>query len=170
MQRSGRHIINGLLLSLSMMPALFGAFILLQEIFIRHAMLERMEYASLKSIRLQADKIKWHRQDSEIILDGRLFDVKTITRNGNVICLSGLFDDEETSLRDKVMHLYEEENQGKSKILVIHTFFTQPALEIRQVSFHDSDITSIQTPLFFSANAAKPKSAYLKLISPPPES
>jgi hypothetical protein len=64
-------------------------------------MQEKLEQKILTTVTIPEKDVIWVVRDKEILIDGRLFDIRTFKiLNGNIV-VTGLFDDEETSLVNK---------------------------------------------------------------------
>ncbi len=92
------HIIAGLFLTLAATPLLFISIQMVRQQWIRHAMKERLEMASLQQFSIPAEDLHWVVQDKEISVKGKLIDVKTITRDGGRYLVQGLPDEEEEAI------------------------------------------------------------------------
>jgi hypothetical protein len=78
---------------------------------IRIAMMEKLEKENIQSLRLPSDKIKWYKKNRELIIDGKMFDVKSIQKQGDVYIITGLFDEMETTLNNQLAMTHEQGNQ-----------------------------------------------------------
>jgi hypothetical protein len=97
-----------------------------QQLIQKHEMMERMEHAQLQTITLPETSVEWYEKDKEIIVGGRLFDVKTYHKIPGTIQVSftGLFDDAETEIEDKVKKmLRQKEKSNTAKKLLAWLFF-----------------------------------------------
>lgn len=80
-------------------PVFLPAYFITSRSLIRYEMMERMKKQYLTAIQVPVDEFQWYEKDKEILVDGRMFDVKSIRLiNGNYH-ITGLFDEQETELR-----------------------------------------------------------------------
>ncbi len=86
---------------------LFVVFGVKQKI-IQHQMLEQLESASLQTITINKVDITWVKKNKEIIVNGKLFDVKSYTVAGDKIILTGLYDDDEDKLKKEFANLMHQ--------------------------------------------------------------
>ena len=77
-----------------MLPMFLSSFFLGGRMAIRIIMFEKMEKENIQSISLPADKINWYKKNRELIIDGKMFDVKSIEKQGDEYVITGLFDDD----------------------------------------------------------------------------
>lgn len=80
-------------------PLLFIIIFSLKQQAIRHRMKERMENQSLHGITLADNEIHWLKEEKEILVNGKLFDIKSISQNNGLTTFYGLYDEEETLLK-----------------------------------------------------------------------
>jgi hypothetical protein len=92
-----------------------------QQLIQKHEMMEKLEHAQLQTIILPETSVEWYEEDKEIIVNGRLFDVKSYRKIPGTIDVSftGLFDDAETEIEAKVKKLlrHKEKNDAAKKLL-----------------------------------------------------
>ncbi|HUQ97104.1 MAG TPA: hypothetical protein VM010_05535 [Chitinophagaceae bacterium] len=92
-----RRIISvffGLLLAL---PLLYLTGLQVKQAYIKYSLEERMEAHLLKTLFIP--KQDWQRINSrEIIIDGKLFDLKSVREKGDGYLVTGVFDEEETAV------------------------------------------------------------------------
>jgi hypothetical protein len=101
------------LLLLVAMPLLIFSFLQLKQLYIQHQMEERLELASLKTIELSYNSFTWIKNGKEILINNKLFDVKSFTKKENSIVFTGLYDNDEDSIQKSIEHLAQhEKNDG----------------------------------------------------------
>lgn len=103
MSQKTRHILLITLCAISALPMCLSAFFLGGRILIRKAMLEKLESAEAVVLRIPANGLNWYEKDHELLIDGRMFDVKSIRPIVGGYEVTGLFDDDETELLDQLV-------------------------------------------------------------------
>lgn len=63
-------------------------------------MLERVEKEQLTTIKIPEKEIEWYNPGHEIIIEGKMFDIKSIHLENGIYTISGLFDEDETELNN----------------------------------------------------------------------
>src|SRR5437773_2601131 len=106
-----RKSMGSLLLVVALMPFLFIICFLVNQQLIQQRMRETLEEKNLQTIVLTSDQFSWIKEGKEILLEGRLFDVKYYSIENNDYHFSGLVDEKETEL---VKQLSKECDQGRS--------------------------------------------------------
>lgn len=86
-----------LLITISMPPLLF-VYYQANQAFVRFEMEEELEKSKLQTIRIPVNEVSWYKKNRELLVDGKLFDVKTQTELQGVIEFTGLFDEQETAI------------------------------------------------------------------------
>jgi hypothetical protein len=79
-------------------PVLLSLNFILTEMQIQQEVEEKLKTEVLQTIRVAEAEITWIRAGKEVLLNGRLFDVKYISSDNNVVTLTGFFDTEEAKL------------------------------------------------------------------------
>lgn len=75
-------------------------------------MKERLENVSLKSIIIEKDSFTWVEKNKEIKINGKLFDVKSYYVVADKIVFSGLYDEDEDAIDEKVNLLTTKNKQA----------------------------------------------------------
>ncbi len=117
------------------------------QFVIKHEMKEKLENQMLQTISLKKSDVIWVKKNAEISLNGRMFDIKSITEKNDLIIFKGLFDDEETAIVKFVeQHSHKGTNNQqtsfssyfqlfltvyKSASIVEHNFFLKDTLSFR---------------------------------------
>jgi hypothetical protein len=86
------------MLLLVVAPLLFFIGFLVKREIIYHEMMEKLESASLHTITIRLADVNWTKKNKEVMIEGKLFDVKCAEIIDNKIKLTGLFDEEENKL------------------------------------------------------------------------
>lgn len=123
-------------LLITCLPGLLFLYLDLKQRHIRHKMEEKLERSSLQEVRIPENSLVWYEEGRELIIDDKLFDVLSIRVEKGIAIVSGLFDYEETRLKDQVERLQrqqEKEDEGGSDFLVSFSAFF---IEDHAVSLH----------------------------------
>ncbi|MEP7107482.1 MAG: hypothetical protein ABI760_05855 [Ferruginibacter sp.] len=148
-------------------PLLFFAGFLIRQTILLHEMEERLENGSLQTITVKQADIYWLKKNKEVIIDGKLFDVKSFTITDNKIMLTGIFDVDEDELEKEfagMMHQKKDNsvpfNQLILKFIFTGVFNKNHALKI------PSPAKNIKTFYFDYSEVVVSQS--LSVITPPP--
>ena len=84
-----------------------------QQLIQKHEMMEKLEHAQLQTITIPETSVEWYEVDKEIIVNGRMFDVKSYHKIPGTLEVSftGLFDDAETEIEVKVKRLLHQKRE-----------------------------------------------------------
>ena len=108
-----KKILASLLLLLLATPLFFFIGYLVKREIVYHEMMEKLESASLHTITLDLAEVNWIKANKEVMIEGKLFDVKNSEIIDNKIKLTGLFDYEETKLeKDFTDTFHTNQNQS----------------------------------------------------------
>lgn len=117
-------VVVGLLLITSL-PGLLFLLFQARQIYVRHEMEEKLEQSNLQLIKIPKASLVWFEKGQEVIINGKLFDVKSMHYENDIAFLTGLFDDEETKLKEKIEKLEQQrqdDNSFYSKLIGLDCF------------------------------------------------
>ena len=162
-----RKIVLVFLCTIATIPLLMSPAFLAGRIVIRKVMLSRLESSGLQTYAIPLNRLKWYTEGHELLIDGRMFDVKSIHQEGDKYVVSGLFDDDETELNHIITAASSPNNQGNG-ILLFKSCLGILAITPVNVNWQFGCIINTRVKLFvpysFKLNAG-----YLKAFSPPPD-
>lgn len=120
-----------LFLLIFLAPVLLWSYLKTEQYMIRHAMEEQLEQQHLDTLRIAEKDLVWYKKGKEVLIGQRLFDVKQLTREGQTVVLTGLFDENETRVKNKMSQLAKQQQQddrSSQQILnkLIHADWIQP--------------------------------------------
>lgn len=135
----------------------------------RHEMWEQIEKASEVTIRVPAKLFRWEIEGKEIRWQGRLFDVKDISRDGSFLKLTGLFDEDEQRLENEFSIFWDRrQEQGNSAGFSMGRFFQllmyRDVNTFQLIAFDVSDKSE-----FLLCNTDPPSFGLHRPVTPPPE-
>lgn len=128
-----------LLLLICATPLLFTIGWQARQKVIRIEMKEALENDLVHILELRTQEIHWIEKDKELLIDGRLFDVKEIRENENGgYTVKGLFDDEETKLLEVVRRKLpdNESKQLTGKLFRLQLSLPNPEFNLLATSQH----------------------------------
>ncbi|HYF33460.1 MAG TPA: hypothetical protein VD993_20185 [Chitinophagaceae bacterium] len=101
-----------------LMPCLYCAYFQVQQHIIRTAMREKLERDQLQTVIVPVKDFRWYEEGREIVIEGMMFDVESITRQNDHYIVTGLFDEAETQLNIALGLLQQKNNDGPDAQLV----------------------------------------------------
>lgn len=159
-----KKLFNYLLLLLAAIPLIYILIFKFQQQSIRHKMEERLEASVLHTICIPENKVQWMKKGKEIKVDGKMFDIKSFHIQNGVYVFTGLYDEEETALRDNLQYEQEKNSQNSKQ-------FTQ-LFQLLQSIYNDP-----QHDTFFPVTKSGPDminynsaliTQFISIITPPP--
>ncbi len=161
-----KKILASLLLLLLATPLFFFIGYLVKREIVYHEMMEKLESASLHTITLDLAEVNWIKANKEVMIEGKLFDVKNSEIINNKIKLTGLFDYEETKLeKDFTDTFHTNQNRSTpfnpSKLKFIFNLYFKEALSSISLSIFQN---KERYPLFNEVAVTRIAS----IPSPPP--
>lgn len=103
---------------LVLLPCIYCLYFQVNEYRIWQQMEEELESGQLQTIIVPVQNFHWHEENREIIVDGMMFDVKTISLEDDHYVVTGLFDEEETSLHIAMGKLQSQPSSGADTELI----------------------------------------------------
>lgn len=157
------------LLILVMTPVVIAVLFLVQQTVIRHEMKEKLEEEALQTVRIVEKNVTWVEKGKELLVDGKLFDVKSFKHSGGYVEVTGLFDEMEINLQHTLIYLQNPLKDNKQKQEFIYQILIQQQAvktTLPSAAFFPIDIEGV-------FNAKLPditlRSPYLLLLAKPPD-
>ncbi len=95
-----------------LLPCLYCLYFQVKHHLIRQEMREKLERDNLQTVIVPVKDFRWYEEDREIVVDGTMFDVKSIQQRGDNYIITGLFDEAETELHIAMGKLQRKEGEG----------------------------------------------------------
>jgi len=83
-------------------------------------MLQSLEENNLTTVRIPEKEFRWYEKNREILVDGKMFDVKSIRLIADTYMVTGLFDEMETEMNALLENFNEEANNNQDKALSLY--------------------------------------------------
>ncbi len=84
---------------------------------IRHEMKEKLEQQLLQTVTLSENEVQWVKPGKEILVEGKMFDVKSFSSEKGQYRFTGLFDHEETALVNHLEKNLKKTNESGSWLI-----------------------------------------------------
>ena len=98
MRRKGHYIIPLFFLLLTLAPVLFMGGLQAFQFYIKQRMEASLERDVLQTITLPAAEVQWYEEGREILVKGKMFDIKNYSITNGVFTAQGVFDEKETEI------------------------------------------------------------------------
>ena len=128
---------------------------------------EELACGKLQQVTINRNELHWNRVGKEILVDGKLFDVKAITynKNGDAI-VTGLFDNDETVLVREFQKNQKENNSQGTKQLAQ---FFQLMLVMPEYPQENISFSVLMSSAFFPGKESTPVAVFKTIPTPPPQ-
>lgn len=100
------------LLLLVALPLLLSVCIFVKQSLLQNQRKQRFETEELQTVTVSSKKINWVKAEKEILIDGKLFDVKSFKTSGSNIVLTGFYDHKEDNLVKHIKNLSQQKNDS----------------------------------------------------------
>ncbi len=148
-------------------PLFFYTSFTVKQKQIQHAMKAKLESAVLQTIVLNKADVKWFKKNKEIIVDGKLFDIKSYASDGEKIIFTGLYDHEENKLKKEFANLVHQKKDESAPLnQLMFKFIFAAAItknEEAVITFPNENKKAV-----YANRNEKPVSQFLSVFTPPP--
>lgn len=120
------------LLLILAIPLFFSLLVLVKQQIAQSQRDEKFSKEILQTITVSTSAIYWVKPEKEILFNGKLFDVKSYSKNGSSLSLTGFFDHKEDKLVQQIVKLALQKNQSGSPLgqpAIKFLFFTAYAIQ-----------------------------------------
>jgi hypothetical protein len=150
-------------------PVILSVVFLAGSILIRVEMEEKMKSENISVVDISVKDFRWYKENREILVNGVLFDVRDIEREGDMLHISGLFDDRESSLVVQLINIAEQnEKEPEPDNLIVQVCLGVIA-ELKSSDLFQCPLPGQPTPLPVVFSRSNYTSHILNIFSPPPE-
>lgn len=149
------------------LPLLFSVAYLIKQKTVQADMRSRLEKFSLETISVPSHKVVWVKPDKEILVDGKLFDIRSYERKGSSIEFTGLFDKEEEVINEKLFtiatqtHKDSQSQETALLLLLFSPFYCSEVPPSIAITLYTTDHT------FPSYSEQIPAAPFYNLLRPP---
>jgi hypothetical protein len=148
------------------LPVLFTLTFLFRQQLIRHEMKEKLEKESVCIIAVPVENVVWFKYKKEIIIDGRMFDVKSFSSANGIVIFKGLYDDDETALVEYLEKNLNKKNTPTNRLLT-------DLFQLLQSIYNENALESITVPTnipsYANLTLLHISSPFINIVTPPPQ-
>lgn len=153
------------LLLLVAIPIFFSVSILVKQKILHFQREKKFEKETLQTVVVSAAAIYWVKPGKEILLEGKLFDVKSFTTSGHTIALLGFFDHKEDKLVQQIVAREKQKSRSDSPFNPVKFLFFPVYIALQDISCEAGwKMLSLQYHSFNEMTACSPS---YPLIHPP---
>ena len=160
-----RRIAPFVLLLLAVLPLFYALFIQMQQMALHHKMKEKLETGLLHSITVKKEQVHWITDGKEIMVEGRMFDIKSSHFQNGICTFEGLYDGEETDLMEQLQKNQHSDSSNSKQLVqlfqLLQTLFSNSSGEEISVTA----VLSPEFPVFHSSLSSQ----FISLFTPPPQ-
>lgn len=107
-----KTIIALVLCSIIAFPLIFSGGLQAFQQYIKHTVTERLESEVLVTLTLPVSKVQWMEEGREIMVAGKMFDIKTYSEKDGIFTLTGVFDERETAVMELLNHFNDKQQNN----------------------------------------------------------
>jgi hypothetical protein len=158
-------ILTSALLLIVAVPLFLSISYVVKQRSIQQQMKEKLELTSVQSITVDPADITWVKKDKEAIINGQLFDIKSISITGNKLVLKGLFDNEEDQLISDLKNSVNQQKENGATSSQLHCIFLPLFSEDYSISIQNN--WAIVSNSFTNYNKFMPEGYLSSILRPP---
>ena len=155
------------LLLLVAVPLFFSAGFILRQQVVKYQMRQQLDKTALQTVSLSADKAIWLNEKKELIIDGKLFDVKSWHIYKNKLTATGLFDKDEDQLNKKLKKIVDQKEQSQSPISHLLSDYFSSTVSSNSIDFTLKISWTYINIIDFNYSESIPAAPFLSDILPP---
>jgi hypothetical protein len=161
-----KKITASLFTLLGITPLLFIIITSIKQQEIQHSMKKQLESKMLCTITLAKKDVHWLNEGKEILINGRMFDVKNFQPAGyDKISFTGLYDNDETLLVNTINKNQQSENNNGGKLLAQLFQLLQSTCNNASAEIFIPLQSNIDFPFFEQRLTTQ----FITIFSPPPQ-
>ncbi len=112
MSRLKQIIVSLVLLVITSIPCLLFVYYQSAQWYVQHEMEEKLENEQLQTLVIPVSDIKWYKENKEIRVEGKLFDIKSVVFQDGIASFTGLYDDQEMYIKVQLENLELEDDEN----------------------------------------------------------
>jgi hypothetical protein len=155
------------LLFAAIIPFAFILFFQVKQQVVRHQMKECLEHELLQTISIHEKKVHWIKAGKEILVEGKMFDVKSFYEENGLYVFTGLYDHEETALVNQLEENWKKSNESGNPVLT--NLFQLLQLVYPNENAYQLTKNNDQSVNYYHLNIQL-TTIYKKVSTPPPQS
>ena len=134
------------------------------QFYIRQRMEITLEKEPLTSISLPATSVVWYEEGREIMVDGRMFDIKSFTIKDGIFTALGVYDDDETEVVNLMNGHWSEQDQQHLVVQLLVLSHCILAFQLFRFLFKSFSVRNVLATAFLAFYPAP----VLPIAVPPP--
>jgi hypothetical protein len=162
--RKKHYIIPLFLLLLTLAPTLFMGGLQAFQFYIRQRMEKALEKEALTTIRLPATEVVWYEEGREIMIEGRMFDIKTFEIKNGTFSAVGVYDDDETEVVNLMKGHWSEKDQQHLIVQLLVLSHCVLTIHLLKFAFKSFPVRTILASVFLALYPAP----VIPISVPPP--
>jgi len=155
------------LLFAAIIPFAFILFFQIKQQVVHHKMKESLEQELLQIISIPEKKVQWIKAGKEILVEGKMFDIKSFYKENGQYVFTGLYDHEETALVNLLKENWKKNNESGNRILT--NLFQLLQLVYPNENAYQLANNNLRSTNFYYSHIHL-TALYKKVPTPPPQS
>jgi hypothetical protein len=167
MMQFRKYLISIFFICLAAMPGILAVQFIINQQLAAHKVTEQLEKGNYKTYTFNQQQVQWVNPGEELLVNGKLFDVKSYHENKGDITLTGIFDEEEEYLLDKYNNLVNKKNGTAAQDFSFLKIFLTPYITTA-VGYLQQPVSFTIVTDYCCFNEQAIQQAY-SIITPPPQ-
>ena len=133
---------------------------------VQHCMVEKLEHANIQTIIVKKGSFVWVKMKKEILVNGKMFDIKSYCLKDDTIIFEGLYDEEEKAIINNIHNLTHKNNEGSLVSLQLLKILLMPSMFEADCFSSKNDFFQSESVFFTYQESAVQQ--YNSIFIPPP--
>jgi hypothetical protein len=121
----------------------------------------------IQTITVQKKNLTWVKKGKEIIVEGKYFDVMNYTTSGDVVVLTGFYDNKEDNLVKEIKKLIRQKKATNSSASQLAIIFLSPIINFSQTEITCNSTWHFISSQYHSFDEMLPPEPSLSFTQPP---
>ena len=166
MSQAGKKIIAFMFLMITAMPVFLSVKFIVEEKLLQEKAEEKLESGVLQSVNVSNAELSWIKEGKEVLIEGKLFDVKSFSTANGMVSLVGFFDMEETELEEQFKNTVQNKDSDSPFSQLVIKFLISPTYISQTEIKYEASWSSVSKE-YYSFDEMIPASLSYSLAQPP---
>lgn len=95
-----------------LLPLFFSGGLQLFQVYLKQRAIHKLETETLTQVKVPLEQVKWMEAGREVMINGKMFDLKTYAEADGFFTATGVWDEKETQVMEWLNHFNDQQQTG----------------------------------------------------------